>query len=103
MGYLLTASNCATCEIKKEEASYFLSPKCLGIMHLLADIEEVFMAKYLRRLDSDEAVIIYVINESANMKTALDNLKSTAFDSFLDGIQENDAGNVCLSKTMPTG
>ena len=51
MGNLLTSSKqntellvplsdvLASCNIKKEEATYFMSPKCLGIMHTLADVE----------------------------------------------------------------
>ena len=29
----------ASCDIKKENASYFLSPKCIAIMHILGDVE----------------------------------------------------------------
>ena len=115
MGNLLTSSKrtvdmlvpicdvLATCGIKKDEANYFLSPKCLAIMHLLSDIEVVFMAKFLRHLGTDNDVIIDAFNESDNMVTALDNFKSLSFDSFINGINEDDNGNVCLSKTTSTG
>ena len=37
----------ALCDIKKENTSYFLSPKCIVIMHILGDAEEVFMQKFI--------------------------------------------------------
>ena len=38
----------ASCDIKKENASYFLSPKCIAIMHIPGDAEEVFIEKFIR-------------------------------------------------------
>ena len=38
----------ASCDIKKENASCFLSPKCIAIVHILGDIEEVFMEKFIQ-------------------------------------------------------
>ena len=76
MGYLLTSSKrsvellvplsdvLASCDIKSEFASYFLSPKCMAIMHILGDVESVFMEKFIRRLDGDNSVIIDVFHES---------------------------------------
>ena len=40
-----------TIDIKEEERSYFMSPKCMIILHLLADLETVFTKHYLRKLD----------------------------------------------------
>ena len=57
MGYILTSSKrctellvpladvLASCDIKTENASYFLSPKCIAI--ILGDVEEVFMEKVI--------------------------------------------------------
>ena len=115
MGYLLTSSKRCTemlvplidvlvsCDFKKEDASYFMSPKCHGIMHLLADVEGVFMKNFIRRLDGDNALIIDVFNESANVITTLDELELKTFDSFVDGITEDEWGNVLLSTKIPTG
>lgn len=33
----------ATTQIKPEESAYFLSPTCLSILHLVADLEKVFL------------------------------------------------------------
>ena len=87
MGYILTSSKrctellvlladvLASYDIKKENASYFLSPKCIAIMHILGDVEEVFMEKFIRRLDGDNSVIIDVFHESENAVAALNNIK----------------------------
>ena len=48
----------------KEFAAYFLSPKCIVIMHILGDVSEIFMEKFIRRLDGDNSVIIDVFQES---------------------------------------
>lgn len=114
MGYLLTSSKRCTellvplsdvlvsCDIKKEEASYFLSPKCLGIMHLLADVEEVFMKGFIRRLDGDKSLIIDVFNESTNAISAIEGLEMKSFNSFLEGLSEDDWGNIILSTKTST-
>ena len=44
----------ATTGVKEEEASYFLSPTCLIILHMIAALEEVFVSKFLRKLDTYE-------------------------------------------------
>ena len=97
MGYLLSSSKRCTellvpladvlvsCGLKKEEATYFLSPKCLGIMHLLANIEEVFMKGFIRCL-GDNSLIIDVFNESTNTISALEELEMKAFNSFIEGL-----------------
>ena len=111
MGYILTSSKrctellvlladvLASYDIKKENASYFLSPKCIAIMHILGDVEEVFMEKFIRRLDGDSSVIIDVFHESENAVAALNNIKMTMFNLFLDGLTEDNNGNIVLTTT----
>ena len=115
MGYLLSSSKRCTellvpladvlvsCSLKKEEATYFLSPKCLGIMHLLADIEEVFMKGFIRCLDGDNSLIIDVFNESTNTISTLEELEMKAFNSFIEGLSEDEWGNIVLSTKTTTG
>ena len=55
-----------SCAIKREEAAYFLSPMCLNILHLMAD-EGIFVAAFLRKLDTNEAIIIEVFSQSERM------------------------------------
>ena len=50
--------------VKEEEASYFLSPNCLSILHMIADLEEVFVSTFLRNLDTDEATLFDVFRLS---------------------------------------
>ena len=112
MGFLLVASKRAeemlvpifdvvnSCTIQQEHKSYFLSPKSLVIMHLLADIEPIFMAKYLKRVDGDKCTIIDSFHETENMVSELDKLEPELFNSLLDGLEEDDAGNVNLRKVV---
>ena len=86
----------ASCDIKKENASYFFSPKCIAIMHILGD---VFIEKFIRRLDGDNSVIIDVFHESENAVAALNNIKMTMFNLFLDGLTEDNNGNIVLTTT----
>ena len=115
MGNLLTSSKrstellvplsdvLASCNIKKEEATYFMSPKCLGIMHTLADVEKVFMKGFIRRLDGDNSLIIDVFHASAEAIKALEELKLAIFDSYINGLSEDESGNIHLSTKTPTG
>ena len=80
-----------------------MSPKCLGIMHTLADVEEVFMKGFIRRLDGDNSLIIDVFHESAEAIKALEELKLTIFDSYINGLSEDEWGNIHLSTKTPTG
>ena len=110
MGYLLTSSKRSTellvpladvlssCDIKKEFSAYFLSPKCNAIMHILGDVEEVFMEKFIRRLDGDNSVIIDVFQESEDTVQNLNNMESPLFNSYVDGRSEPiwNFGRVCL-------
>ena len=114
MGYIVTSSKrcsellvpladvLASCDIKKENASYFLSPKCITIMHILGDVEEVFMEKFIQRLDGDSSMIIDVFHESENDVAALNNIKMILFNLFLDGLTEDDNGNIVLTTTGET-
>ena len=59
VGFILTSSKrctellvpladvLASCDIKKENASHFLSSKCIAIMHILGDVQEVFMERFI--------------------------------------------------------
>ena len=50
----------ATADIKEEERAYFMSPKGMITLHLLADLQSVFTKEYLRKLDVDKGLIIEV-------------------------------------------
>ena len=65
MGYLLNACSQAlnlllptSANLKIEERSSFLSIKSMIIMHVLAEMEELFLKKFLRMLDGDNSLII---------------------------------------------
>ena len=55
------------------------------------------MEKFIRRLDGDNSVIIDVFHESENAVAALNNIKMTLFNSFVDGLTEDDNGNIIFT------
>ena len=78
----------ATTGVKEGEASYFLSPICLSILHMMTDLEEVFVSKFLRKLDTDEATLFDVFRLSETFTKSMNDLKTPLFDSFLGGLSE---------------
>ena len=70
MSYLLTASTqmfnllvplcdvLATANIKEEERSLFMSPERMILVHLLADLKNIFFKNYLKILDYHDDLII---------------------------------------------
>ena len=85
----------ATTGVKEGEASYFLSPICLSILHMMTDLEEVFVSKFLRKLDTDEATLFDVFRLSETFTKSMNDLKTPLFDSF---ISEDNYGNVTYEK-----
>ena len=88
----------ATTGVKEEEAPYFLSPFRLSILHMMADLKEVFVSKFLRKLDIDEATLFDVFRLSETFKKSMKNLKTPLFNSFLGGLSEDNYGNVKYEK-----
>ena len=77
MSYLLTASTqmfnllvplcdvLATANIKGEERSLFMSPEGMILVHLLADLKNIFFKNYLKILDyHDDLISSYQISMS---------------------------------------
>ena len=70
MSYLLTASTqmfnllvplcdvLATANIKEEERSLFMSPERMILVHLLADLKNIFFKNYFKILDYHDDLII---------------------------------------------
>ena len=61
----------ATSGVKEEEVSYFLSPMCLGLLHLFSDLQGVFVHEFLRRLDADDALLVDVYRTSEEFVEAM--------------------------------
>lgn len=86
MAYLLTA--CGHCvnllvplcsvlislEIKKEQSAIFLTPKCMFILHALADLEVPFKKYFLKVLDTDKANAMDVFRINLEFAERLGNL-----------------------------
>ena len=88
----------ATTGIKVDQASYFLSPLCLSILHIMADLDEKFVARFLRKLDTNDATIFEVLRLSEAFTNSIQDLKTPLFDSFIAGLREDDNGNIIYEK-----
>ena len=53
-----------TLDLKKEQRDYFMSPRSMFVMHILADLDPIFKKELLKVLDGDDGLIInsYRIN-----------------------------------------
>ena len=56
-----------SCVIKKEETTYFMSPMCFSIRHVMADLQGLFLRSFVRNLDTDYALLIEMFTESEIM------------------------------------
>ena len=45
-----------TAQLNMQQTDYFLSPICLSIVYLFADLQ-VFVGLFLRKLDTDDAIV----------------------------------------------
>ena len=70
-------------------------------MHILGDVEEVFMKGFIRRLDGDQSVIIDVFNESAKAITAIEGIDMKLFEAFIEGISEDEVMLCCQLQHHP--
>ena len=82
-----------SCDIKTEERAYFMSPTCVGILHLFADLDAIMIGDFLRKLDTDDAVIMDVYGESMRFIEVLNDFKTPLYDQFISGLVEDDWGN----------
>ena len=87
-----------TTGVKEEESSYFLLPTCLSILHMMVDLEEVFVSKFFKKLDTDEATLFNVFRLSEIFTKSMNDLKTPLLDSFLGGLSEDNYGNVKYEK-----
>ena len=71
-----------------------MPPLCLAILHLLVDLQGVMISDYLRNLDTVDAVIMDVFELSKKFVHAIQELKTPLFDQFLNGLQEDEFGNI---------
>ena len=60
----------------------------------MADLEGKFVGSFLRQLDASDALIVDVFGLSEMMVDSLDSFQTSLFDSFLDGLHEEEYGNI---------
>ena len=83
-----------TADVKREESMYFLSPTAFSILHLMADLDTVFVSRFLRKLDTDGATIFEVFGLTETFVEAVGKLETPAVDKYLSGLREDGYGNV---------
>ena len=79
--------------IQKEHSSYFMSPTCMLLIHLMADLEPLFVGKYLRRLDPDASTIFEVFGCTEDFIATIKELQTPLLDKFVKGLTDDDNGN----------
>ena len=75
-----------------------MSPMCFSIHHGMADLQELFVESFLRKLDVNNALLIGVFNQSERMIEKLRNSRTPLHDSFMTGLSDDGNGNVLLMK-----
>ena len=85
----LTSTN-----IKPEESAYFLTPTCQTLLHLMADLEPVFMQQFLRRLDTNDATLFEVFGLTEAFVDNMEKFESPCLDKFISGLKTDDYGNI---------
>ena len=91
----------ASCDIRKENRDYFMSPTGMIILHMMADLENVFVPQLLRKLDRDQSLIIEVYGASQKFLSKLDDFPTPLLDAFLNGLEEDEHGNLHYAKDIP--
>ena len=106
MSYLLTASTqivnllvllcdiLATANIREEERSLFLSPKGMILVHLLADLKNIFFKNYLKILDYHDGLIISSYQISMNFAEKIKDFETKLTVNFVENLQEDINGNI---------
>ena len=61
---------------------------------MMVDLEEVFVSKFLRKFDTDEATLFNVFRQPETFTKSMNSLKTPLFDSFLEGLSEDNYGNI---------
>ena len=80
-----------------------MSPVCFNILRVMADLQGLFIGSFLRKFDTDDALLIEVFNESERIIDELGNLRTPLHDSFLAGLSEDGNGNILFIKADSSG
>ena len=91
----------ASCDIRVENREYFMSPTGLITLHLLADLEYVFVPSLLRKVDRDQTFIVEVYGTSKKFLDKLNDFPTPLCDEFIHGLSVDDYGNVLYQKSIP--
>ena len=86
--------------IKPESKDYFLSPKSMFILHILADLETPFKKYFLRCLDANEGVIIDIYRINEEFAKHMTTLKFPLFTKYIEGLEMDEHGNLSVCITI---
>ena len=90
-------------DIKKEERVYILGPQSMIFLHILSCLESEFGKPYLRKLDTDDALISEAYYTPITFSNLKSEFKATLLNKFLNGVEEDEHGNLICNLTTPNG
>ena len=106
ISYLLTASTqivnllvplsdvLATANIKEEERSLFMSPKGMILVHLLADLKNIFFKNYLKVFDYHNGLVISSYQISMSFAEKMKDFETELTDNFVENLNKDINGNI---------
>ena len=81
-----------------------MGPQSMIILHILADLESEFGKSYLRKLDTDDALISEAYYTSVKFANNLKSeFKTTLLNKFLNGPEEDKHRNLICNLKTPSG
>ena len=81
-----------------------MGPQSMIILHILADLESEFGKSYLRKLDTDDALISEAYYTSVKFANNLKSeFKTTLLNKFLNGLDKDENGNLICNLKTPSG
>ena len=93
----------ASCVIKEEETAYFMSLICFSILHVMTDVQGLFIGSFFRKLDTDNELLIEVFSDSERMIDENGNLRTPLHNAFLACFFKDGNGNILFKKAVSSG
>ena len=84
----------ATANIRKEERSLFMSPKGMNLVHLLANLKNIFFKNYLKILDYHDCLIISSYQISMSFAEKIKDSETKLTDNFVENLKEDINGGI---------
>lgn len=76
---------------------------CFRILHVMTDVQGLFIGSFLRKLDADNELLIEVFSDSERMIDENGNLRTPLHDAFLACLFKDGNGNILFKKAVSSG